>query len=59
MSQSDSWLPAFGNSKWPYAALTGGTQFVNVNQSFTNTFGRAKFCKQLELQTAIDSQAMA
>ena len=42
----------FGNRRWTFASLTGGTQFVTVNQSFTKTFGRAKFCRQLELQTS-------
>jgi carboxymethylenebutenolidase len=30
--------PVFGNRKCPKASLTGGTQFVTVNQSFTITF---------------------
>jgi hypothetical protein len=38
--------PAFGNRKSPSASLTGGTQFVTVNQSFTITFGLAKFCRR-------------
>jgi hypothetical protein len=29
-------LPPVGNGNWPSVALTGGTQFVTVNQSFTN-----------------------
>jgi hypothetical protein len=29
-------LPLFSNCECPYASLTGGTQFVTVNQSFTN-----------------------
>src|SRR5579863_706132 len=33
--------PTFGNPKWSFASLTGGTQFVTVDQSFTQTFGRA------------------
>ena len=43
---------AFGNPGWPCASLTGGTQFVNVDQSYHKTFGRSfKFCKELTLQT--------
>jgi hypothetical protein len=38
--------------EWPYAALTGGTQFVTVNQSFTKTFWlEPKFCWRFTLQT--------
>jgi hypothetical protein len=29
-------LPPVGNGLWPVVALTEGTQFVTVNQSFTN-----------------------
>jgi hypothetical protein len=31
----------FGNKGCPYASLTGGTQFVTVNQSFTRPLAGA------------------
>ena len=47
----------FGNQGWPTVSLTGGTQFVNVNQLFTKTLADAKFCKVFKLQRAY-SQAL-
>lgn len=47
------WLPIFGNPKWGLASLTGGIQFVTVNQSLTRKpLAGAKFCRQLRLQTS-------
>ena len=42
----------------PCESLTGGTQFVTVNQSFTITFGRARICKHLKVQIKQNFQAL-